>query len=73
MTITIEKGVPIPPDGRVKTGFMSAIRAMEVGDSLVLPKPSTRAGGYLSGLRNEGRQFTARKIDENSCRIWRIK
>ncbi len=73
MTITIEKGVPIPPDPRVKTGVMSAIRAMEVGDSLVLPKPAKNAGSYLNGPRNEGRSFTVRRIDENSCRIWRIK
>ena len=69
VVLKIEKGVPIPArcHGSIMWGDM------EVGDSVPVPlaRLAVMSGGaYQYGLRH-GREFTARKMDEFTGRIWR--
>lgn len=73
----IEKGVPLPARaGSVRGGLMSAVRAMEVGDSLFAAgkKASNVSGtGRVVGQRmKDGRNYTVRTV-KGGVRIWRIK
>jgi len=65
MPYLIEKGIPIPenPDSLVAT-----LRAMGVGDSILLDKPF-RSG--LHNIRLKPKRFTSRKT-RDGWRVWRI-
>ena len=70
----IEKGVPVPksPHGFGRTSpIMDVARAMEVGDSILVP---AAAGKQLSGnmARATAYKFTQRR-DGDNIRIWRIE
>ena len=67
-TYVMEKGVPIP--AKRKWGLAAALLAMEVGDSFVLDKPQSSIGTYMS--RYKPKLYTTQKIDNNSCRVWRV-
>lgn len=74
MTYQIEKGVPIPEPitgkGVInKKSFLGTLRAMEVGDSVLVEKPQTSSGAHS---RIQGMKFTTRKVSENRTRIWRV-
>lgn len=75
MTISVdykvETGVPIP----VQRSEPLPLRGLKVGESILFPmKRRTTIMSYASRLkRKEGMQFTTKKVDENSCRIWRVK
>lgn len=73
----IEKGVPLPERaGGFRGAFMSAVRAMEVGDSLFAAGKkgsNVSATGRVVGERmKDGRKYTIRTV-EGGVRIWRIK
>jgi hypothetical protein len=72
MTIyAIEKGVPIP--GRDRGAFMPAAKAMEVGDSFVIPE-DIKSGPIAAGNLNRAlapKRFVSRKVD-GGFRIWRV-
>ena len=65
----IEKGVPIPK-GRRHADFLTALKALEVGDSVDvgdgLPISSRRATAHNLSIRL-GRKFSWRK-----SRVWRV-
>lgn len=71
--LKIETGVPIPPHGREGSGHVQvALRALKLGQSVVLPVKSpgnayTAAGKYIG----KGK-FTVRQVD-GGFRVWRIK
>lgn len=68
--IKIEKGIPIPgPAGALDT-FVSVLRKMEIGDSLVLPYD--KANSIYAFGRSLGVKFAVRKISAGSARVWRI-
>jgi hypothetical protein len=70
----IEKGIPLPPRQHAGTGEPKyPFRDLAVGDSFVIDKAINRYGGIaLYYRRTLGHVYRARKIDEKSCRIWRI-
>lgn len=67
----IEKGIPIPPDPRLKT-FCGALREMEVGDSVLrasIDRESTRT--MVAKIQRETNfRFVIRK-DGPGYRVWR--
>lgn len=80
----IQKGVPIPPRGKLTPANAEDFGALEVGDSFAVPipelyraKPTVWAG--TSRLRSAvyqyqkraGRKFTVRCLD-GEIRVWRI-
>lgn len=76
MTYRIESGVPLPFNvggtGRALSPETAAVRALEVGQSVVLPvTSSTKNCVYWSG-RKLGRKFVTRTIGNNQCRVWRF-
>ena len=68
MAYVIEKGVPLPK--RTNSTFASFLRSMEVGDSFVIDKPQSEIGAYMN--RYKPKRYTSQKIDNNSCRVWRV-
>jgi hypothetical protein len=71
----IEKGIPIPKKyARVYQGLTKTLRAMEIGDSFVLPNTVTHPHRNVhSTARHAGCKVTARKQPDNSVRVWRIE
>ena len=69
MAYVIEKGVPIPDPLR-RDGVANTFRSMDVGDSFVLDRPQTSIGSYMT--KNKPKQYRTKKIDNNSCRVWRV-
>lgn len=69
---TIEKGVPIPPDGRGRGNpeLPPIIKAMEPGDSFLEKKNGT---GYAMRVgRKLGVRLASRYVGDGLCRIWRV-
>ncbi len=77
MQIVIEKNIPIPPrtqtgKGRAMSEFTSALLSMEVGDSFLTERPSTKMSGFFVFARKKaGFRFCTRKV-EGGTRVWRI-
>ena len=65
----IEKGIPIPPQGRCGCQRKHAVHSMEVGDSILfsVEKKAKSAHGLLSRV---GKKTTVRKV-EGGWRVWR--
>ena len=74
MEVKIEKNVPIPQGavGAKRGGLSDVIRKMEVGDSFVAQKKADSMQHIAYMVLGPG-HVTIRKIDDNSCRVWRIK
>jgi hypothetical protein len=80
---TIEKGVPIPSDGKQTQGFSAMLRAMEVGDSFVVPYDApgmAKSAGVATNVAsraaqfaraNPGFKFVTRTVD-GGTRVWRV-
>lgn len=70
--ITIEKGIPIPNDGRGRIPKYPW-NEMEVGDSFFAAGMTTKElGSSLVGARKRtGKNFTSRTV-EGGVRVWRI-
>ncbi|WP_066556914.1 hypothetical protein [Croceicoccus bisphenolivorans] len=73
----IEKGVPLPEKGNVRTGVANALRQMEVGDSFVIPTEATNKNRLSSAFSRfymtkcgAGKRFSQRKTPDG-FRIWR--
>jgi len=67
----IEKGVPLPPKnpGRPPSPLLTALTAMAVGDSVVVPdKVPGKASTAARALKPK--KFTAR-AEGAGCRVWR--
>lgn len=70
--ITIESGIPIPPKRGLKNlaSAASAVRAMEVGDSVLVATL-----GKTKALRVSARRFRfkiAQRQVEGGIRVWRV-
>jgi hypothetical protein len=65
VTAVIDKDVPLPPRKRYP------FREMTPGDSVVATGKSARALAQV-WTRRTGWQFTFRRIDADSVRVWRI-
>ena len=70
--IIIEKNIPLKASGTTRSGIVTAMRAMVIGDSFQLPI-SYRSAVHISGKRAiQSAKFAARKISETEIRVWRI-
>lgn len=66
--IKIEKGIPIP---KAKSqGISAALRAMNVGDSIVMP--AAQRGNLYACAKSVGVRLTLRSIDAGTVRVWRV-
>jgi len=86
MSITIEKGVPIPARAGVGGLTKWPLRGMEVGDSFAAPVPegatvakfqanlATCIASYTRSQHGRGKQFVTRRAEDHShVRVWRIE
>ena len=79
MAFKIENNIPLPTNWREKTGVTSALRALGVGQSVVLPFPRRRSSlaGIISNTGKQiGARFTTRTITidgEKKIRVWRVE
>ena len=67
----IEKGIPVPKDGRIKYPFSE----MAVGDSFVigLSERSRLGNAIRYSSKEKGTKYVARKVGPDELRCWRIK
>lgn len=86
MNYTIEKNVPLAPKRSGRRGLKYPVDQMDVGDSFAVPllKPKNRWNQHPEQTaigraiiewkkRNApDKQFTVRKVDENTLRVWRV-
>lgn len=65
----IDSGVPIPQGsfGRIP------IADLEIGDSFLFPIEKRRSVQTIASRvkKDTGRDFTIKKMDDNTCRVWR--
>lgn len=71
----IDKDVPVPeaPDP-VELNSSMPLEDLEVGESFEFPADKrSYVQSRVSGLkRRKGLEFTVRRMDELTCRVWRI-
>ena len=71
----IEKGIPV--SARMGNGNSGKSKypfgRMEPGDSVVIHLSLKAVGSRLAPFRKRGIKLVARKIDENSSRVWRVE
>lgn len=69
--LKIEKGIPIPP--RRKSGMTEVLRALEVGDSVLLMTTYSSVGGivYLARAGTEKKFVT--RTEGDGIRVWRTE
>ena len=73
----IETGIPIPNFGRC-TGASDLLRSLEVGQSVVLSSSTQAVNSLVRQIKRGNRkpckhEFTARKVDGEHTRVWRVK
>ena len=76
MTIKIERNVPMPQAGIQRTGLMSAMKKMSVGDSFLYPAHRVSSvTGTVWFIRRDRPEvkFTTRKLNDDEIRVWRTK
>lgn len=70
MAITIENDIPVPGSGTSAT--TNTLRALEVGQSFVVPAGKRSSlGQRIAGCRP--RRFVTRSIGNDMIRIWRTE
>ncbi len=67
--IKIEKGIPLPKPTNPGAGVSKIFLKMEIGDSVVLPKPFQRNVPYNAGRL--GMKMKTHQISDTEVRIWR--
>lgn len=70
--LKIEKGVPLPKTHGCKKGYAAILRAMEVGDSVVIPGRPHVAHNTIRYIGGNKETHTCRAEGEG-FRVWRIK
>ena len=68
----IKKNIPVPADGREVRNHKYPWREMEIGDCIDGDNKMSVAANCFA-RRNEGYNFTRRKLGENFYRVWRIE
>lgn len=65
-----EDNIPIPDNSSV-----SPLKTLEVGESILFPASKRNSVQSYAGVlkRRNGLEFTVRKVDDENCRVWRIK
>ena len=72
-TYQIETGIPIPPDGRTKTGLSSTLRNLEVGQSFVVQDIKTASSAISYARQRLGRKLVVRSLGGGAARVWRTE
>lgn len=68
----IDKDVPVPEKN--SKGYSRALNQMEVGESFRFPEIDRPAVASLaSRLSAKEREYTTRKVNDHTVRIWRVK
>lgn len=69
-TVKVDSDIPVPPQ-REEYPFLE----MEVGDSFEVKLAKRESVQTIaSGIkRTTGKRFTVRKVDSDTCRVWRVK
>jgi hypothetical protein len=70
----IEQDVPIPPKHGGK--YVGVLRALEVGQSVVLPMSQQNSCYLVWRLKTEAgstKQFTTRVVSQQETRVWRTE
>ncbi len=70
MDLQTQNNVPQPPPKR-RTGVTAALRAMAIGDSMLVPLLTWQANSYAYRVFGKG-NFRAKK-EHGGTRIWRIR
>lgn len=73
MEIKIEKNIPIPSKSPVRNGFVDIFRQMEVGDSFLIPRGNIERSNLAPLAKLAGIKVSARLVDDNNIRVWRVK
>lgn len=66
------------PRGQAPRPYVSStsdtLTAMQVGDEVVIPKPSTTVSGFMAklGRKYPGRRYKTSRIDPKQTRVWRV-
>ena len=70
----VEKNVPIPPKkSRAKNNYVTILREMEVGDSILVTKQEMSLNSLYVTAKRLGFKVTSRQIDENQNRLWLLE
>jgi hypothetical protein len=72
MTFKIEKGIPIPTKF-CNSGIAATMRAMEVGDSVLVPGTANNVSANVAYITRRTSMKFAQRKEGNGYRIWRIK
>lgn len=69
----VEKGIPLPQPRR-KTGFVEALRQLQIGESILATRKSITAVSSAVRYATIGttRKYTSRTVD-GGVRVWRIE
>lgn len=68
--MNIEKNIPmLRPKGKMPGSITTTLRAMEVGDSVVIP--TAEAASWRSVARLNGFKIAFRKISDKEGRLWK--
>lgn len=73
MTVQIEKGIALPPRGKAGRPSVYPWKQMEVGDSFVMATPDGYKRALQASNAHKPLRFKARRIGDNSFRIWRVE
>ncbi len=73
-TITIEKGVPMPESRKAGFGskWLSLIKPMEIGDSIVVPNEKV-ANSLYNYFKRLSYKAAVREVEKGFFRVWRVK
>lgn len=76
MQFNIDKGMPMPPARSALRldGLTEAMKRMEVGDSIALPRisRSNPAANIRSSAAKAGIKIAVRKMSDTEMRFWRV-
>lgn len=69
----IDKGVPIPDD--IDMGTLPPLRTLSVGESIAFPLTIRKSVQTVASKHKRlyGTEFTVKKVNEQTARVWRVK
>lgn len=71
----IEKDIPIPPrsNGKIRTGLTALLRAMDIGDSVLVGSAAAWAYGPVSKFQSMNDVRFETRTTPDGLRIWRVE
>ena len=71
--LKIERGIPMPMQGRNNKGYTTVLRKMKVGDSVILPHRDRDGAAAVANYALGTGKYSCRKAEGGGYRIWRTK